>query len=119
MRSRARLSAGRRNSAFSVIHVTRMPLQDSRSIRAWPPTTGPTTTCCPGHRWDFAMDSVDLLSAFQMFAGLSPDELRPVAGTDRRGDRGRRRHHIDMVAHVQAGYPCAPRRDDSELITLA
>jgi hypothetical protein len=27
------------------------------------------------------MDSVDLLSPFQMFAGLSPDELRPVAGT--------------------------------------
>jgi hypothetical protein len=27
------------------------------------------------------MDSVDLLTPFQMFAGLSPDELRLVAGT--------------------------------------
>jgi hypothetical protein len=27
------------------------------------------------------MDSVDMLALFQMFAGLSPDELRLVAGT--------------------------------------
>jgi hypothetical protein len=27
------------------------------------------------------MDSVHVLTPFQMFAGLSPDELGPVAGT--------------------------------------